>query len=182
MPADSLTNPPADLASVLRQLPYLNGIIHETVRLYPTVPITRREAIRDTQVGSQFIPKGTDMVLSIWTTNRSPELWGADAQDFRPERWITDGRPNQDGGARSNYHFLTFLHGPRSCIGQEFAKAELRCLLAALVMSFSWELAMDEAKVLPRGVITIKPEHGMYLKLTPLKAKQDEVGDVGVSA
>ncbi|KAL2150481.1 hypothetical protein VTH82DRAFT_7044 [Thermothelomyces myriococcoides] len=161
---------PIDLAGVLKQLPYLNGIMHETLRLYPTVPLTMREALRDTRLGDQVIPKGTEMVVSIWQVNRSPEIWGPDADRFRPERWINpdDGKANRHGGARSNYDFLTFLQGPRSCIGQEFAKAEMRCLLAALVTSFSWDLAMDESKIVPRGVITIKPENGMYLRMRPL--------------
>ncbi|KAM0322562.1 hypothetical protein ACHAQA_009409 [Verticillium albo-atrum] len=159
-----------DLAGVLEQLPYLNGTINESLRLYPTVPITLRQALRDTQIGDQFIPKGTDIVISIWYVNRSPEIWGPDAGEFRPERWITDdGKPNQNGGSSSNYDFLTFLHGPRSCIGQGFAKAEMRCLLAAMAMSFTWDLAMDDEKVVPKGVITIKPANGMYLKLTPLR-------------
>jgi cytochrome P450 len=161
---------PMDLAGVLKQLPYLNGIIYETLRLYPTVPLTMREALRDTHVGEQFIPKGTEMVLSIWQINRSPEIWGPDAGEFRPERWINadDGKPNRHGGTKSNYDFQTFLQGPRSCIGQEFAKAEMRCLLATLVTSFTWDLAMEEARIVPRGVITIKPEHGMYLRMRPL--------------
>lgn len=157
------------LAGILEQLPYLNGIMQETLRLYPTVPTTMRQAVCDTRIGDQFIPKGTRIIISIWMINRSPDLWGPSAAEFRPERWIEpDGRPNQTGGTSSNYDFMTFLHGPRSCIGQGFAKAEMRCLLAAMVMSFSWELAMDESKIAPRGVITIKPEHGMYLRLTPL--------------
>lgn len=164
-------DPPADLAGLLKQMPLLNGVMHETLRLYPTVPVTMRQALRDTRLGGQVIPKDTEMVISIWQINRSPEIWGPDAGEFRPERWINadDGKPNRHGGARSNYDFLTFLQGPRSCIGQEFAKAEMRCLLAALVASFSWELAMDEADVVPRGVITIKPERGMYLRMRPLQ-------------
>ncbi|KAF5667213.1 cytochrome P-450 monooxygenase [Fusarium heterosporum] len=149
-----------DLAGILEQLPYLNGIMHETLRLYPTVPLTMRQAIRDTRIGNQFIPEGTDIIVSIWYINRSPVIWGPDAAEFRPERWITDdGKPNQNGGASSNYNFLTFLHGPRSCIGQGFAKAEMRCLLATMVRSFEWTLAMDDKLVMPRGVITIKPEN-----------------------
>ncbi|KAF4126548.1 Cytochrome P450 [Geosmithia morbida] len=158
-----------DLAILLEQLPYLNGVIHETLRLYPTVPLTAREAICDTRLGDQFVPKGTMMAISIWQINRSPEFWGPSPTEFRPERWMeSNGKPNQTGGMSSNYHFMTFSHGPRSCIGQGFAKAEMRCLLAAMIRSFSWELAMDESKTAPRGIITIKPEHGLNLKLTPL--------------
>lgn len=159
-----------ELSGTLEQLPYLNGIMHETLRLYPTVPMTMRQAVKDTTIGSQFIPKGTEMVVSMWYINRSPEMWGPAAGECIPERWISDGKPNQTGGANSNYDFITFLHGPRSCIGQGFAKAEMRCLLAAMVASFSWDLAMDDSKVVPRGVITIKPQNGMYIKLTPLNS------------
>jgi len=160
---------PSDLAGVLKSMPYLNGIIHETLRLYPTVPLTMREALRDTFLDTQLIPKGTEIVVSIWQINRSPELWGEDAAEFKPERWISDGKANGHGGAKSNYDFLTFLQGPRSCIGQEFAKASMRCLLVALVSGFEWTVEMDEKKIVPRGVITIKPENGMYLRMTPLK-------------
>lgn len=174
LPTDPSTaaDPETDLAATLEQMPWLNGVINETLRLYPTVPATARQAIRDTRVGDQVIPRGTMLLICIWQINRSPDLWGPTSLEWHPERWIEpDGRPNQTGGMSSNYNFMTFLHGPRSCIGQGFARAEMRCLLATLVRSFRWELAMDEAKIIPRGVITIKPESGLYLKLTPIEEK-----------
>lgn len=142
--------------------------MHETLRLYPTVPLTLRTATRDTYIGGHLIPQGVTLVLSMWQMNRSPEVWGHDAAEFKPERWITGGKPNSNGGASSNYEFLTFLHGPRSCIGQNFAKAEMRCLLTSMIRTFEWGLAMDESKIIPRGVITIKPANGLFLKLNPL--------------
>ncbi len=75
---------------------------------------------------------------------------------------------NNTGGAdvsAGNYANMTFLHGPRSCIGQGFARAELRCLLAAFVAEWEWELGMDERDVLPGGVITIRPVNGLVLRL-----------------
>ncbi|KAI0204189.1 cytochrome P450 [Astrocystis sublimbata] len=159
----------AELASILEALPYLNGIMNETLRLYPTVPLTMRQAIRDSNLAGHPIPKGVTVIISMWQMNRSPELWGPEPSEFRPDRWITAGKPNSHGGATSNYDFLTFLHGPRSCIGQGFAKAEMRCLLASMIRSFSWELAMDESKILPKGSITIKPSDGLLLRLKPLR-------------
>ncbi len=169
LPDDMEIDKSTDLAGILEPLPYLNGIMNETLRLYPTVPLTMRQAIRDSNLADQIIPKGVTVVLSMWQMNRSPDLWGPEAGEFRPERWITSGRPNSNGGANSNYEFLTFLHGPRSCIGQGFAKAEMRCLLASMIRTFSWELAMDDKKVIPRGAITIKPANGLLLKLKPLR-------------
>ncbi|TGJ79738.1 hypothetical protein E0Z10_g9026 [Xylaria hypoxylon] len=169
LPSEMEIDNSTDLAGLLEPLPYLNGIINETLRLYPTVPMTMRQAIRDSNLAGQVIPKGVTVVLSMWQMNRSPELWGPEAGEFRPERWITSGKPNSNGGANSNYEFLTFLHGPRSCIGQGFAKAEMRCLLASMIRAFSWELAMDEKDMLPRGAITIKPPNGLLLKLKSLR-------------
>lgn len=75
------------------------------------------------------------------------------------------GKPNYTGGASSNYDFMTFLHGPRSCIGQNFARAELRCLLAAMASRFEWTLDMAVEDVVPGGAITIKPQNGLHLRL-----------------
>lgn len=147
----------------------LNAVCNETLRLYPTVPVTVRECIKATTVLGQDIPVGTQLILAPWATNRSPTLWGPTAGDFVPERWINiDGKPNKNGGARSNYAQLTFLHGPRSCIGQSFAMAELRCLVATFVSAFEMEPKCEGMVAIPAGVITSKPRDGMELRLTPV--------------
>ncbi|KAK1760214.1 cytochrome P450 [Echria macrotheca] len=154
-----------EIASVLEHLPYLNGILSETLRLFPTVPVTVRVAVRDTTLSGYPINKGTEIVLSPWQVNRYTEIWGPDATKFRPERWIVDGKFDPTGGVASNYAHMTFLHGPRACIGQGFARAELRCLLAAFAGRMRWELDMAEGTVVPGGVITIRPVNGLYLRL-----------------
>lgn len=160
-----------DLATVLEGLPLLNGVCNEAIRLYPTVPMTVRDSNKPTQLGGVHIPKNTQIMLSPWATNRNPAFWGDNADDFVPERWIDtdektgERRPNNNGGAPSNYAILTFLHGPRSCIGQGFAKAELRCLVAAFTGSFEMVMADPTEEVVPHGVVTTKPKNGMHLKL-----------------
>jgi cytochrome P450 len=158
-----------DIAGILEHLPILNGVINETLRLYPTVPKVLRQAVCDTIIGRHRIPKGATIIISQWALQRSPHIWGPDAEEFRPERWITDGKPNQSGGGESNYHMATFLHGPRTCIGHSFARAELRCLLAMMLKTFTWELGMPDEQVAPAGVITIKPVNGLWLKLKKLE-------------
>ncbi|KAF2281388.1 cytochrome P450 [Westerdykella ornata] len=157
----------ADVSALLESLPYLNAICNETLRLYPTIPSTARVAIRDTTINGQFVPKGTLCFIVPWATNRDPKLWGPDSEQFHPDRWIDPetGRANYMGGAGSNYSFLTFLHGPRSCIGEKFARAELRALVAALVGSFEFQMADPNEKVQVGGTITCKPVNGMRLRL-----------------
>lgn len=163
-----------DLAVTLESLPVLNGICNEALRLYPTVPLTVRESVNPTTLGTQAIPVGTQIMLVPYAINRNPAFWGQDAESFNPERWIDtdektgERRPNNSGGAPSNYANLTFLHGPRSCIGQGFAKAELRCLVAAVVGTFGVEMADPTEVVVPAGVITTKPKNGMHLRMRPI--------------
>ncbi|KAF2840284.1 cytochrome P450 monooxygenase-like protein [Patellaria atrata CBS 101060] len=165
------TNPsnPQSLFALLDSLPYLNAICSESLRLYPTVPITLRDAVRPTKILDQHIPAGTQVVVSPWAINRNPHLWGPRATEFVPERWIDgSGQANNTGGATSNYSNLTFLHGSRSCIGQGFARAELRALVAAWVGRFEMRMADPTETVVPSGVITIKPRDGLRLRLRPV--------------
>ena len=97
-------------AEIMDRLPYLHAVINEVLRLHSPVPLTRREAAKDTTILGQFVPKGTDIILAPAAVNMSKELWGEDAMEFKPDRWLAPGKANS-GGASSNYALLTFLHG-----------------------------------------------------------------------
>lgn len=153
---------------VLDKLPYLHAVCSELLRVYSPVPLTLREAAKDTTIIGQFVPKGTKVILAPWAVNMSKELWGEDASDFNPDRWLGPGRTNT-GGAESNYAFLTFLHGPRSCIGQAFAKAEFACLLAATVGRFEMELEDKNMVVVIKGGITARPKDGLRVIMRPVQ-------------
>lgn len=141
-------------------MPYLNAVTSEQLRLYPVVPITGRTAIRETTLLGQVIPKGTMIISSPWAINRSTATWGPDAEEFKPERWL-----GEKAKSRSPYDILTFLHGPRGCIGQAFSRAELKCLVAAMVMKFEMKMEDPTEKIEPAGLITVKPKNGLRLRL-----------------
>lgn len=164
---EAAKDPSFDLAGTLETLPLLSAVCNETLRLYPTVPVTTRVAVVDTSIGDTIVPKGTTIWISPWAINRSVHLWGENAGDFVPERWIDSatGKANNHGGVSSNYANLTFLHGPRSCIGEKFAKAELRALMAAFVGSFEMGMADPNEVPVVAGAITSKPRDGMRLRL-----------------
>lgn len=153
-------------AAQIDNMPMLNAVCNEVTRLYPTVPVTIREVVKATPLGGYMLPTGTLVLLSPWAINRSKHFWGKTANDFKPERWINaDGTPNNTGGCSSNYALMTFLHGPRSCIGQGFARAELKCLLATVTGRYEFGLSKDEKEYFPAGLITTKPQGGMWLKM-----------------
>ncbi|KAL9615244.1 MAG: hypothetical protein Q9167_000338 [Letrouitia subvulpina] len=152
----------------LDRLPFLHAVCNEILRLHAPVPITQRQAAKDTSICNQFVPKGTRIILCPWAVNFSKELWGSNAHEFRPERWMQQGTA-KTGGAESNYASLTFLHGPRSCIGQAFAKAEFEILMAGLVGKF--EMVLEEPEKIPeiRGGITARPKDGLKVKMKILE-------------
>jgi cytochrome P450 len=155
-------------ATAIDDLPYLNAVCNEVLRFYPSVPTTIRKAVRDTTLAGKYIPKNTTFTLCPRILNRMEELWGDDADEFNPDRFMGPGKANT-GGAVSNYAFLTFLHGPRSCIGQGFAKSELACLVAALVGRFQMVLKFPDAKLEVREGATVAPKDGVVTLLTPLE-------------
>ncbi len=165
-----LPSPDEDVtAAEIDSCSYLHAVCTETLRLWSPVSLTLRVADRDTSINGQFIPKGTTIILAPWATNTSKHLWGEDALEFKPERWLdADGKANNKGGADSNFSFLTFLHGPRSCIGQKFALAEFECLLAAWIGRF--ETSFEEGSPLIdgepeiKGGITSKPKGGLWVR------------------
>lgn len=162
-------------SEIIDNMPYLNAVANEVLRYYPPVPLTLREAAVPTSIMGHHVPKGTKIMLVPWAMNYDKTYWGDDADKFLPERWLAgvEGRESREkwvgnGGAVSNYNNMTFLHGPRSCIGQRFAVAEFACLLASWVGRFEFELRdkemMDESKVPIRGGVTTRPSHGMWVK------------------
>lgn len=150
-------------------LPYLNAVLNETSRVFPPVALTLRETEHDTTIQGHFIPAGTTIIISPWAINTSNALWGADAKEFKPDRWMGQGKANT-GGADSNYAVTTFLHGPRSCIGKDFAKAEFACLLAALVGRFEMELEDPDKPLEIAGGITSSPKGGLRIKMKEIVA------------
>lgn len=159
------------------RMPYLTAVCNEVLRYYSPVPMTQRQAAVDTTIAGHRIPRGTTVILCPWSVNRDPALWGEDAGRFNPERWLVregdeGSRAAALGGAESNYSFLTFLHGPRSCIGMGFAKAEFACLLASFVGRFGFELRdkelYDEKNMKIKGAVTARPKDGLWVYATAL--------------
>jgi cytochrome P450 len=128
-----------------------------------------------TTILGEHIPVGTKVATSIWGTHHSESIWGPDADQFKPERFLRqaeNGKLKFDphGGLKgeaATYSFLPFGAGVRSCIGERFARGEFAILLAVLVGKFDWTLTNPKAKlgddvVLNFGLVT-KPQGGLSL-------------------
>ncbi|KZP14968.1 cytochrome P450 [Athelia psychrophila] len=138
-------------------LQYLDAVIRETMRLYAPAPFMDRVARKDTVLplsqpitgldGAEFheitIPKGSKLVIAIMRANRDPSIWGDDAEEWRPERWLASPPEKV-----ANAHFpgvysnmMTFGGGGRGCIGFKFSQLEMKVLMCDLLESLAFSLS-----------------------------------------
>jgi cytochrome P450 len=123
------------------------------LRLYPSVPVNSREAVRDTllPVGGGpdlldpvFVPKGTAVAYSVYAMHRRPDFFGMDAELFRPERW-DENMPLNDDPVNAKWGYLPFNGGPRVCLGMDFGFYEAAYTVVRLLQRFpGLRLPMDE--------------------------------------
>ncbi|KAJ7734831.1 cytochrome P450 [Mycena metata] len=154
----------------LDALPYLDCVVRETMRLHAPVPASNRIAVQDDVVhlGTPFkdtrgvlheairIRKGTMVTIPILALNRDVEIWGPDAMEFRPERWEAP-IPNASPIPGVWGHMLTFLGGPRSCIGFRFSVVEMKALIFTLIRGLEFELAVPIAEMGKGTAIVQRP-------------------------
>ncbi|OBT56753.1 hypothetical protein VE04_03925 [Pseudogymnoascus sp. 24MN13] len=162
-------------ASDVDNMPLLQAFINETLRRFPPVPVTARWATNDSIIAGQLIPSGTRIAIPIKAVNWDKRLWGPDAHEFKPERWLgPDGKLSGTGGANSKYSNLTFLQGTRACVAQVLVKAEMACVVGSWVGRFDLSLVdetlLDEANMkISGGSLSGKPLHGLHVKARVLE-------------
>ncbi|EEP75703.1 conserved hypothetical protein [Uncinocarpus reesii 1704] len=129
---------------VLQSAPYLTSVIYETLRMYPPISqLINRCTTRPVLLGGKIpLPAGTYVGYNAYATNRDQEFWGADADEFKPERW---GQTAEDINtmfrkANAKGAFISFHGGRRVCLGQKFAMFEARITMAAVLRSVEWKI------------------------------------------
>lgn len=132
------------------ELPYLDAVVRELLRLHPFGDINRYATQNDRiplsqpiiaangkKLGVLSIAAGTTITIPVHCINRSEAIWGEDAKQFIPERWLVkDGIPSKAQEFPGYYHSLTFFDGPRTCLGKLFALIELKAVICILVQNF----------------------------------------------
>lgn len=139
----------------LQNLKLLDGVVKESLRLFPPVPMNHRLAAQDCSLGQYAIKQGTELFSSIYHTHRLPD-WFPEPDRFWPQRWH-----DIDPGP---YVYNPFGAGPRMCIGASFATMEMKIVLAMLLQRFRFELEPG-ARIDRTVTITLSSRHGLPMRV-----------------
>jgi cytochrome P450 len=141
------------------RLRYVQQVVNETLRLYPSAWVIAREAIRDTDVGGQRVPHRMTVLLSPWVLHRDARFFD-EPHLFRPERWADTMK------RLPRFSYLPFGAGPRTCIGSGFARLELCLALATIVQRYRLALATPARPIDVLPVLTLQPRGPVWVGLT----------------
>ncbi|PKI77758.1 hypothetical protein CRG98_001882 [Punica granatum] len=148
----------------LEKMHYLHATITETLRLYPAVPVDAKICFADDTLTDGFSVRRGDLVAyQAYAMGRMKFIWGEDAEEFQPDRWL-----DEDGlfQPESPFKFTAFQAGPRICLGKEFAYRQMKIFSALLVGCFVFKLA-DERTVNYRTMLNLHIDGGLPVRVFP---------------
>ncbi|KAG5311952.1 CP4C1 protein, partial [Pseudoatta argentina] len=117
----------------LQHMHYLECIIKETLRLFPTIPMIGRELTEDLKMGEYVLPKGADVFIMFIQMHRNEKYW-PNPMMFNPDRFLPEKRNCMP------YYYMPFSDGPRNCMGSKYAMMSMKVILATLIRTFVFKL------------------------------------------
>ncbi|KAL2098086.1 hypothetical protein ACEWY4_007293 [Coilia grayii] len=150
----------------LKRLRYLECVVKESLRLFPSVPFFARTICEDTQINGFKVPKGANAIIITYALHRDPRFF-PHPEEFRPERFLPD-----NCGGRHPYCFIPFSAGLRNCIGQRFALMEEKVVLASILRYFDVVACQKRGELRPLGELILRPEKGIWIRLERRKSTQ----------
>jgi cytochrome P450 len=146
----------------LPRLKYVERVVKEALRHRPPAfGVFTRQAVREVEIGGWAVPRGASVHLFPFVTHHDPR-WFPDPEKFDPDRFAP-GRAEQI----PQYAYFPFGGGPRVCIGNNFAMAEMTLLTAMLVRRFALAPAPGQGEPVPVAGMSLRPAGGLRLVLTP---------------
>jgi cytochrome P450 len=149
----------------LKSCTYLQHVLKEILRLYPSVPINSRRCVRDTTLprggGADsnspiYIREGQEINYLVHVMHHRKDIWGVDVEEFKPERWQ---------GKRVGWEYLPFNGGPRICLGQQFALTEAGYVVIRLMQKFDRMINEDERDITRHALSVTTSTDGCWVSL-----------------
>ncbi|GJM84860.1 hypothetical protein PR202_ga00571 [Eleusine coracana subsp. coracana] len=160
----------------VKRMDYLHASLSEALRLYPSVPVDHKEVRTDSSsiislcmvvVEDEVFPdgtvlkKGTKVIYAMYAMGRMESIWGEDCREYKPERWLRDGRFMSE----SAYKFTAFNGGPRLCLGKDFAYYQMKFAAASILHRYHVDV-VEGHPVAPKMALTMYMKYGLKVRLT----------------
>ncbi|XP_060654830.1 cytochrome P450 4p1-like [Drosophila nasuta] len=144
----------------LTKLKYMECVIKETVRMYPSAPVIARETLNATELPNGLIlPVGTQIVVQIFDLHHNPKYWD-NPEKFDPDRFLPENMKD-----RHTYAFIPFSAGQRNCVGQKYAMLEIKTLLIYIIKQFKILPLFDPKDLILHSGITLGVKNNIKVKL-----------------
>lgn len=151
-------------ADSVSKMKMVTMVIQEVMRLYPPAAFVSREALEDTQIGHIVVPKGVCLWTLIPTLHRDPDIWGGDANEFKPERFEN----GVSGACKLPQVYIPFGLGPRLCLGRNFAMVQLKVVISLIISKFRFSLS-PKYRHSPAYRMIVEPGQGVHILVEKLK-------------
>ncbi|KAG8174929.1 hypothetical protein JTE90_006963 [Oedothorax gibbosus] len=145
----------------VRQMKYMECVLKESQRIYPSVPMVGRKTAEDIEHNGFIIPSGSEVHLNFISLHRHPDSF-PNPEVFDPDRFLPENVLK-----RHPYAYVPFSAGPRNCIGQKFALLEMKVIVANILRKFRVVSLDPRDKVFVKVEFTLKPAEPMRLKFLP---------------
>jgi hypothetical protein len=148
----------------LRAMTYLDGVVSESLRLWPPGAVAGRHLVEPIDAAGIRIPAGVNALYSPYVTQRLPELW-PDPLEFRPERWDKDDPSYVEPVLLS---YIPFGAGPRRCLGFAFALTEIKVLVAEVARFVDLDL-LTRAEPARESIASMRPKGGVSVRVRTVR-------------
>ncbi|OUZ99320.1 Cytochrome P450 [Macleaya cordata] len=149
-------------ADDLTGMVYLHAALCESLRLYPSVPINRKNALKDDVLPDGTVVKsGMLIIISKYAMGRMEWVWGKDCLEFKPERWIDeDGKLNHETLSK----LIAFSIGPRICLGKDMAFVMMKSAASAMLFNFHVEV-LEGQNIQPKPSVVLQMKNGLMVRI-----------------
>jgi cytochrome P450 len=141
----------------LKMMDYLQAALSEALRLYPPVPLDFKQVLEDDVLpDGTLIKKGARVIYSMYSMARMEGIWGKDCKEFKPERWLRDGKFVTESSSK----YVVFNAGPRLCIGKKFAYMQMKMVAASILLLYHVKVE-EKQVVIPKLTTTLYIKNGL---------------------
>ncbi|GIX85776.1 cytochrome P450 4V2 [Caerostris darwini] len=145
----------------LKDMQYLDYVLKESQRIYPSVPIISREAPEDINICGYAIPKGSSCTVHVYLLHRDETVF-PNPEKFDPDRFLPENSTN-----RHPFAYIPFSAGPRNCIGQRFAIMEEKIVISTILRNFTLESLDPRDRLPPAPELILRCSQPIRIRIRP---------------